>query len=476
VSLRLSALIAALITLVAAPAANAGTRQLAPGETFEHAYNTSQPGDVILVPAGVYGAQVVPDGSKAITFRGLSGNKIRKLDNHSANMTFDGLDIDANFGTPAGAAFENHGVANVTLKNSRVGNVIDQKGALLGGWETTAPMNMVIDNVEFHDVIQQGADVHNECIFSQAPGLVIRNSTFRNCATMDLMVTRGDFWGQPTYGGITLENNVFAHSVNGRDPDWHYYGFLLHGNMGQLTDVRIVNNTFESNVGGVTSDDVHSASGVWANNVGGGWECLSGITYSGNVGKKCSASDVAVSPPVSCAPPACTSRQIAPMGWVDSVGYDFHLKAGSPAIGTANPSYATARDRDGKLRDGDPDSGAYEYGVGGSERSQQSAVWRLRWASLKPKVICHNAHKGCPSTTKVRMRLGRAARVSVRVLRVRKGADRLKRTRKLPKVKLHKATRLSAHGLKAGHYRVRVRAGDAAGHWSKPLFLKLRVR
>ena len=136
-------------------------------------------------------------------------------------------------------------MANVTFKNSRVGNVIDQKGALLGGWETTAPMNVVIDNVVFHDVYQQRSRVHNECIFSQVPGLTIRNSSFRNCATMDLMVTRGDCWGQPSYGGLTLENNVFAHSVNGRDPNWHYYGFLLHGNMGQLTNVRIVNNTFE---------------------------------------------------------------------------------------------------------------------------------------------------------------------------------------------------------------------------------------
>ena len=34
-------------------------------------------------------------------------------------------------------------------------------------------------------------------------------------------------------------------------------------------------------------------SGVWANNIGGGWQCLPGVTYRGNVGKKCDASDVA---------------------------------------------------------------------------------------------------------------------------------------------------------------------------------------
>ena len=52
-SLRLTAIVAALLMLIATPAAaGAATRQLAPGETFEHAYNVSQAGDVIQVPAG----------------------------------------------------------------------------------------------------------------------------------------------------------------------------------------------------------------------------------------------------------------------------------------------------------------------------------------------------------------------------------------------------------------------------------------
>ena len=39
------------------------------------------------------------------------------------------------------------------------------------------------------------------------------------------------------------------------------------------------------------------------------------------------------------------------------------LKAGSPAIGRAIESFATARDQRGRLRDGNPDSGAYERGA-----------------------------------------------------------------------------------------------------------------
>ncbi len=58
----------------------------------------------------------------------------------------------------------------MTLKNSRVGNVVDEKGAMLGGSSDTAPTNLVIDNVVFHDVRQVGAGVHNECIFSAGAG------------------------------------------------------------------------------------------------------------------------------------------------------------------------------------------------------------------------------------------------------------------------------------------------------------------
>ena len=298
-------------------------------------------------------------GTKAVVFRGVAGNKVRKLDNHASNVTFDGLDVDANGGTPQGAVFENHADPqgrNVTFRNGRIGNVVDEKGALLGGWGSTAPLNVVIDNVEFHDVLQRTDGVHNECVYSQAPGLVIRNSRFSNCATMDLFIKRGDWWGQPPYGGVTLENNVFGHSVNGSG--WHYYS--LYWASDRFEDVRVVNNTFET---AVILDGIGSApySGVWANNVGGGWDCLPGVTFRNNVGTKCDGSDTALSPSSSCAPPACGSTSTVPVGWADPAHFDFHLTSGSPAIGAASATYAPAKDHDGKLRDGPPDAGAYEF-------------------------------------------------------------------------------------------------------------------
>jgi hypothetical protein len=500
VSLPRIVLAAFAALLLVVPPASAATRYLSPSgsdagnclsapcATFARAYNQAASGDVIVVGAGVYpGRQETPDGgTKSVTFTGEPGNKVRQLFNNASNVTFDGLDVDAGAGTPTGAAFENYGTG-VTFRNGRIGNVVDEKGALLGGWSSTASMNVVIDNVDFHDVIQEGDGVHNECVYSMSPGIVIRNSTFRACATMDLMITRGFWWNQPAYGGVTLENNVFAHSTNGREPRFHYYGVLIHGEMGQLTNARIVNNTFENWVGGFTTAEIDSASGVWANNIGGGWDCLPGITYAGNVGKKCAASDIATNPSGSCAPPTCAAPgQTMPVGWTDPAQYDFTLKAGSPAIGAASPEYAPQRDRRGYRRDGDPDSGAYEHGAvpdaggdpsPGTPGSTPGAGWRLRSAGLRPRVICRIARPRCPSSTKLRLRLGRAAKVTVRVQRLRgRRGPKLERTLRLRGIRFHKARRIRAAGLPAGRYRVLVRATDRAGRRSALVKLRLRVR
>jgi hypothetical protein len=292
-----------------------------------------------------------------MTFRGVPGNKIRELDISTDNITLDGLDIDANMGTPPNSAvFETHGVANVTVKNSRIGGTTDQKGALLGGWDSAASQNLVFDNVEFHDVVQRGAEVHNECIFSQSPGLTIRNSSFTNCATMDLFIVRGDWWGQPTYGGVTLENNVFGHSTNGSG--WHYYGVYFSN--GSFQNHRIVNNTFENSVA-IVNQGSGPHSGIWANNIGGGWSCLTGVTYRNNVGTKCDATDKATTPVSSCAPPACNLVKTLPVGWLDPTANNFRLTAGSLAIDAGTAQYAPPTDKDGKPRNGAPDAGAYEY-------------------------------------------------------------------------------------------------------------------
>jgi hypothetical protein len=483
---------AAAAALVLAPVASGAVRLVAPGgsdssdclaapcASLARAYNVAASGDVITIGPGAYGDQKVPAGSKAVTFKGLPGNKIRQLLSEANNVTFDGLDLDAGGTKTTGAVFEHGGAYNVTLKNSRVGNVVDEKGAMLGGSDNTDPTNLVIDNVDFHDVIQQGAAVHNECIMAHAPGITIRNSTFRNCATMDISLGRGDWWGQQPYGNVVLENNVFGHSVN--DGGWHYYGLAWF--VGKFENARVVNNTFENSV---LMDDEHVGpgpySGVWANNIGGGWQCLPGVVYRNNIGKKCDASDRAVNPSSSCGPPACNPLRTMPVGWVDPAGFDFQLAPTSPAVNAGSAAHAPATDKRGLPRDDKPDAGAYEFGAsaGGGTQPPGGTTpgnrWKLRSARLVPRVICHAPRRGCPGSTKLRLRLGRPAKVRIGIQRLRKGGKAKQvRSLALRKVQLHRARRIRAKGLPAGRYRVVVQATAAGGQRSAPVRLKLRVR
>ncbi|MGH2824642.1 MAG: choice-of-anchor Q domain-containing protein, partial [Thermoleophilaceae bacterium] len=351
-ALVLSAVLAGL--LAAAPSAVAATRHVAPGGSLASAYAQSGQGDVIELAPGTYGPQEIPTGSKPVTVRAAPGTKVRTIDNYADNVTFDGVDVDPNFAVDS--AFENHGAANVTFKNGRIGNVTDEKGALVAG------DNFTFDNVVFHDVLVTNSSVHNECVYAiGVPGMTVRNSTFQNCATMDLFFTYGDWWTPlpPAYGNVTLENNVFGHTYKD-DGTWHYYSLVVghtgpqSQGWGTISGWVVRNNTFEITAG--IGDKTATDGSRWVGNVGD-WTCIQGMTFRYNVGKKCSGTDKGVSPASSSAP------LTAPFVWVNPATNDFHLKPGSPAIDAADPADHPVLDRDGLLRDARPDAGAHEYGA-----------------------------------------------------------------------------------------------------------------
>lgn len=343
-----------------APAAHAATRAVAPSgadsgsclrkpcASLRYAADRSRPGDVVRVAAGTYGPQTVPAGARGVTFRGRRGAAVRSLDNHADGVTFDNLDVDAGFAVTAG--FENHDAAGVTFRNARIGNVTDEKGALVSGADLT------FDRVAFHDVRLTGPDVHNECVYAiGVPGLTVRNSTFRGCATMDLFFSYGSWWSPlpPPYGRVTLENNVFGHATMEEPGSWHYYSLYVGStgpDGGALTDWVVRHNTFET---AATVDPSSGSGSRWVGNLGD-WNCVAGIRYHRNVGKRCARSDRRVTP-------ASSSRtRRAPFGWVDPPNGDFRLRRGSPAVDAGDPSDAPRRDRTGVRRDARPDAGAHE--------------------------------------------------------------------------------------------------------------------
>ena len=343
-------------------------------DSLREAYENASDGGTVRVRPGRYpdeffgGVRDAATGNNtpaahggAVTFIGNpvrpSDVKVRRLHFGGTGVTIDGLDVDTGGENPGpgGATLEIAGTArDVTVRNSRIGNVDCQKGALVGG-DPGPPqpeaLGLVFDNVVFHDVLitDPSLGCHNECIKVEAQAITIRNSTFVNCSTMSVSMGRGDTYGMEPYCCVTFVNNVVGHNTD--DDGWHE-GANLAWFVGSLDGVRIINNTFERGIG-MASEHIGPGpySGVIANNVGGGWACLPGITYSGNVGTKCGESDVEVTPYQS------TVSEAAPFGWSD----DLRLTAGSPAIDAADPEYAPPTDRDGNPRAGAPDAGAYEF-------------------------------------------------------------------------------------------------------------------
>jgi len=209
--------------------------------------------------------------------------------------------------------------------------------------------------------------VHGECLFITAPDhLVLRDSTFTNCFVMDVLMSTGVY--DVAFGHVRLENNVFGHSTTGSaGATWAAYAFLVgstapgaglpacaqnRDDAGAvwLDGWRVVNNTFENGVLAGSGNGCGLRS-VWANNIGTGWPCMDGVTFTGNVGTACSRTDTPASP---CSKASC------PFGFADRGRWNFHLAGHSPAIGAADPAYATKADRDGQPRDSHPDAGAYE--------------------------------------------------------------------------------------------------------------------
>ena len=228
--------------------------------SFAAAYGAAASGDVIRVRAGSYGAQFFaggvgssqPRGTKTLTFIGEPGNVIRQIHFGSSGLVFDGIRIDAGATKTSGAAFENSG-ASFQFKNGSIGNVRDEKGAMLNG------PNMVFDNVLFHDVVLVTSGVHLECIMALwNQGMVIRNSTFRNCGIMDASIGIGDYWSPPPppYTQVTLENNFFGNSRFDGGGCCAAYSLALWAtkmpegsDYGVLDNWRIVGNHFETGSG-----------------------------------------------------------------------------------------------------------------------------------------------------------------------------------------------------------------------------------
>ena len=91
----------------------------------------------------------------------------------------------------------------------------------------------------------ENAGMHMECMWSNGPNLTIRNSVFRDCAIMDLFLTRGSWYGQAQrllrHAREQRLLAVRAHNNGGV----HFYSVLVHENADSIDRYTVSNNRFD---------------------------------------------------------------------------------------------------------------------------------------------------------------------------------------------------------------------------------------
>jgi hypothetical protein len=329
----------------------------APCLTLARGYLAAQSGQTVELASGFYGGQqIVPSdptkGEAQVLVRPAPGAiaELQSLDVFGTDVTFSDLLVTNDFYVKCGAD-------DVTLRNSKARlffirsatniSIVDSEFgpsddiSQIGHTEECpfAPVNVVLDGVYMHDFVNPAT--HMECLTIQAADdLVVRNSRFQRCQDFDVLVKPRD--PVLTYTNMLFENNwLGAPYPEGTTT----IQFSAPDSGAGYNNVVLRHNSFGSQVilkpAFATFTDMRFLA-----NVGTDVICLPTVLYDRNVwsDRACGATDT-----------------VAPAGYVDEAGFDFHLAPGAAAVGHGDPVEHPATDIDGEPRvDGQPDAGADE--------------------------------------------------------------------------------------------------------------------
>lgn len=238
-------------TTTTEPPPNGGT--VAPGQSWQAAYDAAPSGSTVTVMAGKYGANTL-SGSKNVTFKGQDGAIVRWLKVNGNNFTLDNVDVDGTM--PDGTWMQdtilrnegdNNKFVNLTVKNNKGFQMVGNYGN-----------NGLFEDDVFKDqVYVSGA--HMECIWSNGPGLTVRRSVFSGCQIFDLFLTRADYAGQGNVCCVTLEDNTFGPTIT--------YTVKVHENADSIDRYTWKRNTFITHPPNLGGNPV-LANSVFCGNIG----------------------------------------------------------------------------------------------------------------------------------------------------------------------------------------------------------------
>jgi fibronectin type 3 domain-containing protein len=341
--------------------------QAAPCASFARAYQVASPGTVVVVSGGAYPSQQIPiDASKTsstdVVFQPASGAtvSIPWLDIYGNHVVFQGTGLGTGFNVQSWMT--RPGAGDVTLANVNTGifsisgsHDVTITGGQVGPWTSgslgedpqisrsadgTAPTNITIDGVYFHDVQRGSPTDHTECLqFGAGQNVVIRNNRFVRCSDHDIFIRSWGGAGTKLIGFV-LENNFFGPTSNG-----FYNGqFAQSADLSTCDSFVLRYNTLTQpwSVGCAPSSSSSVALQIYGNlwaMTFDSYGCYNGGIYRDNyysavTSTKCDPSDTVGGNPL----------------FVDPVNSDFHLQAGSPARGAGDQTRFPATDIDGDPR------------------------------------------------------------------------------------------------------------------------------
>lgn len=188
-----------------------------------------------------------------------------------------------------------------------------------------ADSGMVANNVVYHDPNGFGIQIRADTSTVKTCSLIVTGNTVVDVPYSSTAGGRG-IYVENNCAGVTMRNNVSAFALNQQE---EIYGLLGSG-----------------------QDPPDGSNRAFTN--------LAWDTTGNHFGNTSGRHILAFS---SSAPWDWTGPGENVVGdplFVSRAGFDFHLQAGSPAIGIADPRYALPYDADGHARDAAPDAGAFE--------------------------------------------------------------------------------------------------------------------
>jgi chitodextrinase len=345
--------------------------QAAPCRTFDRAYRVAGSGDVVEVAGGTYPGQTISsDFTKTSTadvlFRPASSADVSVSGEMSVyadhvefrDMTFGGWKTflgtdDVTFRNIETVHLFIWSSSNISVIGGAVG-VLNQKrdydsNITTASGSSTAPTNILIDGVWFHDWIDvdPGQANHIECLqIGSGVNLTIRNSRFERCGTHDIFIRS---WGTINGSYHPLRNVVVENNFLGKT-DAGFYSIQFVDDLATDSTSFVVrnNSTLQAFHDGIERGTISFVGNVLDSMTS--WECGQSTPsrWSYNVyesGVKCGSTDF-----------------VGAVSYRDRARLDLHLLAGSAAIGRGSPTNYAAGDIDGEARPlgGAPDAGADE--------------------------------------------------------------------------------------------------------------------